>query len=172
MSAPSLYSSRPDQGAEGQHTISALVQNEAGTLNRLVSLFRRRGFSIASLNAGDCEQVGFSRLTLVVNGNEQTLRQCVRQLDKLIDVVEVEDLRPANSIRRELVLLQVDAVAGQRSEIIEIVQVLGARVAHLDQEKIIIEFMDEPERVERLIANLSPYGVKEIVRTGTVAIGV
>jgi acetolactate synthase-1/3 small subunit len=96
----------------------------------------------------------------------------VRQLDKLIDVVEVEDLRPANSIRRELVLLQVDAVAGQRSEIIEIVQVLGARVAHLDQEKIIIEFMDEPERVERLIANLSPYGVKEIVRTGTVAIGV
>jgi acetolactate synthase-1/3 small subunit len=155
-----------------QHAITALVQNEAGTLNRLVSLFRRRGFSLASLNAGDCEQEGFSRLTLVVNGDESTLVQCVRQLEKLIDVVEVDDVQPHESVRRELALVQVQAAPGQRSEVLEIVQVLGAKVVHLAHDSMAIEFTDEPHRVDRLIDMLEPYGVKEVVRTGLVAMRV
>ncbi len=157
---------------KNQHTITALVQNEAGTLNRLVSLFRRRGFSLASLNAGDCEQVGLSRLTLVVNGDDATMTQCVRQLEKLIDVVEVDDLHQDNSVRRELALIQVEAKAGQRSEVLEIVQIMNARVAHLAPERMTIEYAEEPVKVERLLKMLEPYGVSEIVRTGTVAMRV
>jgi acetolactate synthase I/III small subunit len=153
----------------GKHTITALVQNEAGTLNRLVSLFRRRGFSLASLNAGDCEQEGFSRLTLVVKGDDQTLTQCVQQLEKLIDVVEVADLAPAESVRRELALVQVKAGPRERREILEVVQLLGGKVAHLAPGSLTIELGDEPAKIDRLIGMLQPYGVTEVVRTGLVA---
>src|SRR5271165_973101 len=91
-----------------QHIVTALVQNEAGTINRLVSLFRRRGFSLASFNAGDCEESGFSRLTLLVNGNDEQVSQCILQLEKLIDVVECEDLGPEESVSRELALIRVE----------------------------------------------------------------
>jgi acetolactate synthase I/III small subunit len=155
-----------------QHTITALVQNEAGTLNRLVSLFRRRGFSLASLNAGDCEQEGFSRLTLVVNGDDATLNQCVRQLEKLIDVVEVADLTPNDSVRRELALVQISASPEKRSEVLEIVHVMGAKVAWLSASHLTVELSDEPAKIDRLVDILRPYGIEEIVRTGLVAIHV
>ena len=158
--------------ATAQHTITALVQNEAGTLNRLVSLFRRRGFSLASLNAGDCEQDGYSRLTLVVKGDDAVLTQCVRQLEKLIDVVEVDDLPIEHSVRRELALVQVGAQPGQRSEVLEIVNVLGGRVAHLAPTSMAIEFTEEPAKIDRLIEMLKPYGIQEVVRTGLVAMRV
>ncbi len=93
--------------ATHQHTIVVLVQNEAGTINRLVSMFRRRGFSLVCFSAGDCEIPGFSRLTLVVNADDDALGQCLRQLDKLIDVVEVTDLKPAECVARELALIRV-----------------------------------------------------------------
>jgi acetolactate synthase-1/3 small subunit len=156
----------------GQHTITALVQNEAGTLNRLVSLFRRRGFSLASMNAGDCEQEGFSRLTIVVNGDDQTLSQCVRQLEKLIDVVEVDDLKPAESLRRELALVKFTSDSQQRREALEIVHVLGGKVAHLALDSMTVEFIDEPARIDRMVSLLQPLGVTEVVRTGLVAIRV
>lgn len=155
-----------------RHTITALVQNEAGTLNRVVSLFRKRGFSLASMTAGDCEQPGYSRLTIVVNGDEATMHQCVNQLDKLIDVVEVEDLPERSSVQRELALVQVSASAGKRSEVIEIVQVMGGQIASLTQETVTVEFSGEPAKIVRLIAMLEPYCVREIVRTGMVAIRV
>jgi len=155
-----------------QHTVSALVQNEAGTLNRLVSLFRRRGFSLASLNAGDCEQEGYSRLTLVVNGDDLDLQQCLRQLEKLIDVVEVEDLGPNESVRRELALVQVNALPDQRGPIVEIVQILGGKVAWLAPDRLAVEMTDEPAKIQRLIDMLGPYGIHEIVRTGLVAMKV
>ncbi len=100
------------------HTITALVQNEAGTINRLVSLFRRRGFSLASFNAGDCEDPGFSRLTFIVDGDDATISQCLKQLDKLIDVVECEDLKQETSVQRELALIRVEpteTISGRRS---------------------------------------------------------
>ncbi|CAN5464384.1 acetolactate synthase small subunit [soil metagenome] len=155
-----------------QHTITALVQNEAGTLNRLVSLFRRRGFSLASLNAGDCEQIGFSRLTMVVNGNDQVMTQCVRQLEKLIDVVEVDDLPDQQAVRRELALVQLSADAANRHEIVEIVQLMGGKVAWLAPEKMAVELTEEPSKIDRLIELVKPYGIQEIVRTGLVAMKV
>ncbi|OWU64985.1 MAG: acetolactate synthase small subunit, partial [Armatimonadetes bacterium Cent15-Ar3] len=106
------------------HTITALVHNESGTLNRLASLFRRRMFSLASLNAGDCEQPEFSRVTMVVEGDSHVLRQCVRQLDKLVDVVEVEDLPADESVQRELAFIQIKADAESRRAILDIAQVM------------------------------------------------
>jgi acetolactate synthase-1/3 small subunit len=152
-----------------EHIITALVQNEAGTLNRLVSLFRRRGFSLASLNAGDCEQEGLSRCTMVLKADQNELNQCLRQLEKLIDVVEVEDLGRNESVRRELCLVRVDAASGQRSEVVEIVNVLGGKIVHLTQQSVTVEFTDEPLKIEQLIHMLEPYGIGEIVRTGLVA---
>jgi acetolactate synthase-1/3 small subunit len=152
-----------------EHIITALVQNEAGTLNRLVSLFRRRGFSLASLNAGDCEQSGLSRCTMVLKADQNELNQCLRQLEKLIDVVEVEDLPRNESVRRELCLVRVDAASGHRSEVVEIVNVLGGKIVHLTQKSVTVEFTDEPHKIEQLIHMLEPYGIGEIVRTGLVA---
>lgn len=152
-----------------QHTITALVQNESGTLNRLVSLFRRRGFSLASLTAGDCELEGFSRITIVVNGDDAVLDQCERQLEKLIDVVKVEDLPYRQAVRRELALIRVDVPSGQRGEVVEIVDILGGQIAHLTANSLTIEFTGEPSKIEHLIEMLKPYGIGEIVRTGLVA---
>jgi acetolactate synthase-1/3 small subunit len=156
----------------GQHTITALVQNESGTLNRLVSLFRRRMFSLASLNAGDCEQEGYSRLTFVVNGDDGVLRQCLRQLEKLIDVVEVDDLPARQSLQRELALIQVKATAQQRGEIIEIAQVMHCEVLHLGHENITLQCAEEVSKLDSLIALLKPYGIEQIVRSGLVAMRV
>lgn len=155
-----------------QHTISALVQNEAGTLNRLVSLFRRRGFSLASLNAGDCEQEGYSRLTLVVNGDDADLLQCLGQLEKLIDVVEVEDLGPTEAVRRELALVQVAADPDRRREIVDVVQIMGGKVVWLAPSSLAVEISDEPSKIDRMIDMLRPFGIQEIVRTGLVAMKV
>lgn len=151
------------------HVITALVQNEAGTLNRLVSLFRRRGFSLGSLNAGDCEQKGYSRCTMILNADQNELNQCLRQLEKLVDVIEVQDLAYEESVRRELALIRVDAASGQRSEVVEIVNVLGGKIVHLTQGSVTVEFTEEPAKIEQLIHMLEPYGIGEIVRTGMVA---
>ena len=155
-----------------RHTITALVQNEAGTLNRLVSLFRRRTFSLASLNAGDCEQDGLSRLTMVVNGDDQVLQQCVRQLEKLIEVVEVDDLPQASAVQRELALIQVSATPDKRREILEIAQVMRCEIANLSADHLTLECSAETTRLDQLIALLKPYGIRQIVRSGLVAIRV
>lgn len=153
-----------------QHTITALVQNEAGTLNRLVSLFRRRGFSLASLTAGDCEQEGFSRITIVVNGDDLVLRQCVAQLVKLIDVVEADDLKPNKGIRRELALIKVSSKPTQRAEIVELVGLFGGKVVHVTSDGLALEVSDDPDRINHLLKLLEPYGVQEITRSGVVAL--
>lgn len=152
-----------------QHLITALVQNETGTLNRLTSLFRRRGFSMASLNAGDCEQVGYSRLTLVVNGDQSTMSQCVRQMERLIDVVEVQDLPPQRALMRELALVKVSAPRPKLGEIVEIVRILGGKVASISHDTVTAELSDEPAKIEHFVSMLSPYGIRQTVRTGLVA---
>ena len=153
-----------------QHVVTALVQNEAGTINRLVSLFRRRGFSLASFNAGDCEENGFSRLTLLVNGSGAEVSQCLKQLDKLIDVVECEDLSPTQSVSRELALIRLDPAEGQRASIEGIAAEFLATIPRTTEKSIIIEIANSPDQIERMIEALKPYNVVEIVRTGLVAI--
>jgi len=154
------------------HTIVALVQNEAGTLNRLVSLFRRRGFSLASLNAGDCEQPGFSRLTLVVEGDDNTLNQCLRQLEKLIDVVEVADVQAEQAVERELALIRVEPSAEDRDAVFRVANEFYARTPRASASGYVVEVSAEPAELKRLIEALTPYGITEIVRSGLVAMRV
>jgi acetolactate synthase-1/3 small subunit len=155
-----------------QHTIAALVQNEAGTLNRLVSLFRRRGFSLASLNAGDCEQPGFSRVTLVVEGDDNTLNQCLRQLEKLIDVVEVADVKAEDAVERELALVRVSPKPEQRDAVFRVASEFNARTPRASETGYVVEVSTTPSEIERLLQTLTPYGVTEVVRSGLVAIRV
>lgn len=150
-----------------QHTITALVQNEAGTINRLVSMFRRRGISLASFNAGDCEQEGYSRITLLVDGDETMLHQTVKQLNKLIDVVEVEDLTPDHSVVRETALIRVET---PESALVErIVTEFDGKMPRVTETSVFVEFTGDPRDIERLIGALKPYNVSEVVRTGVVA---
>ncbi len=154
----------------GQHTITALVQNEAGTLNRLVSLFRRRNFSLASLTAGDCEVEGFSRITMVVNGDDHTMRQCVSQLVKLIDVVEADDLNPRTGIRRELALIKVAAGAKQRAEVAELAGLFAGKIVDVTEGSVALEVSEDPAKLDRLLKLLEPYGITEVARSGVVAL--
>jgi acetolactate synthase I/III small subunit len=154
------------------HTITALVHNESGTLNRLASLFRRRMFSLASLNAGDCEQEGFSRVTMVVQGDSGVLRQCVRQLDKLVDVVEVDDLPAASAVQRELAFFQVSCDATTRREVLDIAQVMHCEVVHLESDSVTLQITAEPARIDQVITLLLPHGLRQTVRSGLVAIRV
>lgn len=156
-------------GSTHQHTITALVQNEAGTINRLASLFRRRGFSLASFNAGDCEDPGFSRLTLVVNGDDDVLTQCLKQLTKLIDVVECEDLPSQDSVTRELALVRVEPREEDRATVYKIALEFLAKTPKATQQSIVVETCAEVADLERLIEALRPYNITEIVRTGAVA---
>ena len=153
------------------HTVTALVQNEAGTINRVVSLFRRRGFSLASFNAGDCEQPGFSRMTFVVDGDRATVGQVLKQLDRLIDVVECEDLPDETSVSRELALIKVHPEAEQREALYAMVLEHYAKTPAAKDGTIVVEFSGQVSEVETLIERLTPYNVVEIVRTGLVAIG-
>ncbi|MEI7576871.1 MAG: acetolactate synthase small subunit [Armatimonadota bacterium] len=154
------------------HTITALVHNESGTLNRLASLFRRRMFSLSSLNAGDCEQEGFSRVTMVVEGDNNLLRQCVRQLDKLVDVVEVEDLPQAASVQRELAFFEVSATPENRRQVLDIADAMRCEVVHMEPETITLQVSAEPTRIDHINTLLAPFGIKQLVRSGLVAIRV
>jgi len=156
----------------GQHIVTALVQNESGTINRVSSLFRRRGFSLASFNAGDCEIEGFSRMTFIVNGDRSVVGQCLKQLDKLIDVVECEDLTPEESVQREMILVRCEPQPEQRDTLYKFVLEFMARTPRITPRAIIVEFTGEVREVEKLIQELQPYNVTEIVRTGVVAMKV
>lgn len=152
------------------HLITLRVQNHVGTLNRLVSMFRRRSYSIASLTAGDCEEAGCSRLTLVVGGEGEIVDQCVRQMAKLIDVLEVEHVQPHAAVQRELALIQVSADPGHRREVLDVAAAMGAQVMHLSPESLTLSLSDMPARIDSLIALLRPYGVLQIARSGLVAL--
>ncbi len=154
------------------HTITALVQNEAGTINRLVSLFRRRGFSLASFNAGDCEDPGYSRLTFIVDGDDATITQCLKQLDKLIDVIECEDLPQEHSVQRELALIRVEPAPEDRQGLYNVVNEFMARTPRATPSAIVVEQVADVNGIERLIDALRPFKITEIVRTGVVALKV
>ena len=154
----------------GAHLITLRVQNHVGTLNRLVSLFRRRSYSIASLTAGDCEEPGCSRLTLVVSGEGDVVDQCVHQMGKLIDVLEVEHVEPQAAVQRELALIQVSADPAHRREVLDIAAAMNSQVMHLSPETLTLSMSDMPSRIDSLIALLRPYGVIQIARSGLVAL--
>jgi acetolactate synthase-1/3 small subunit len=152
-----------------EHTVTALVHNEHGTLNRMISLFRRRGFSLSSLAVGDCEEPGLSRMSIVVNADDNMLRQCVMQLEKAVDVVSVESLYGKEYVHRELAFIQVEAPPEKRSEIIDISRVLNCEIVHLGLKTMTVQVVANARKIQGLIRLLEPYGIKKIVRSGTVA---
>jgi acetolactate synthase-1/3 small subunit len=153
-----------------QHTIVALVEDRPGVLNRVASLFRRRGYNISSLVVAPSEQETLSRMTFVVTGDERVVEQVTKQLNKLIDVVKVTDISREETVVRELALVRVKATASTRDEIIQIVNLFRAGIIDVARESIIIEVTGDEEKIDALVNLLKPFGVREIMRTGKIAI--
>ena len=153
-----------------KHTISILVENHAGVLSRISGLFSRRGFNIDSLAVGETDDPRISRVTIVANGDEHTVEQLEKQLNKLIDTLKVKALAPEELLSRELQLIKIDATPQQRSEILTICEIMGAKIADLSATTMTLEISDTVPHLERFQELIKPYGIKEIVRTGVIAI--
>jgi len=154
-----------------KHTISVLVENKPGVLARISGLFSARGFNIDSLAVGETEQPDISRMTIVVKGDEKILEQVMKQLNKLIDVIKVTDFVGQSCLERDLVLIKVNAGKGRRSEILEIVDIFRAKIVDVATNSLIVEMTGDEEKIFALINMLKPFGIKEMVRTGIVAMG-
>ena len=152
-----------------QRTIAALVQDRPGVLARIAGLFRRRGFNIASLAVGRSERPGLSRMTFVVEGPEEVVRQVAAQLDRLIDVVEVHDITEQNIVWRELALIKVRANAGTRGEILELANIFRVNVIDIGVESLTMEISGGRQKIDSLIELLRKFGLEEVIRTGRVA---
>lgn len=153
-----------------KHTISVLVENHAGVLARISGLFARRGFNIDSLAVGVTDDVNVSRITIVADGSDYTLEQIEKQLNKLIDVIKVKTLSPDNMVSRELILIKVCCAPKQRPEIIGICTMSHAKIVDISSNSVTIEISDSMENLNNFEELLRPYGVKEIVRTGVIAV--
>ena len=153
-----------------KHTLSVVVEDESGALSRIAGLFARRGFNIDSLAVGPAETKGKSRLTMVVEGDDQTLQQMTKQLDKLVNILQVLDLTRLPAVERELMLLKVSAAAPQRSVILDLVQIFRAKVVDVADEALTLEVVGDPGKLVALEKLLTPYGILEIARTGKVAL--
>jgi len=151
------------------HTIVALVQNRPGVLNRIASKWRQRGFNIESLAVGHSEVPGLSRMTFTVDGTTTDVDQVSKQMYKIIEVVKVSDLTEHDMLHRELALVKVGADTHQRSAIIDIVEVFRAKVVDVAPETLVVEATGTEEKVDAIIEMLRPYGIKELVRTGRIA---
>ena len=155
--------------ATTKHTIVALVENKPGVLTRMASLFRRRGFNIESIVVGHSELPHLSRMTLVVDGATTTVEQVRKQLEKITNVVKVADISGGNVIARELALIKVKATSSTRSEIIEIVDIFRANIVDVAADSVTIEVTGDEEKVDSLLGLLRGFGLKEITRTGRIA---
>ncbi|KQC09953.1 MAG: acetolactate synthase [Candidatus Cloacimonas sp. SDB] len=154
-----------------KHTIAILVEDQPGVMVRVASLFTRRGFNIESIAVGHSEKPGISRMTIIVSGDEKVLEQVSKQLNKLIDVIQVRDISPQNIIERELVLVKVHTDSLPiRAEIIQLVEIFKAKVVYVDRDTLTIEMSGGEEKVKGLLELLKPFGIIEIVRTGRIAI--
>ena len=153
-----------------KHTLSVLVEDEAGVLTRIAGLFARRGFNIESLAVGPAEQVGISRITMVVPGDEREIEQLTKQLYKLIHVLKVQDVTHVPCVERELMLIKVNATPLTRREIIEIAQVFRARVVDLAEESLTLEVTGDPGKMAAIVQMLQKFGIREIARTGKIAL--
>ncbi|MBQ8569834.1 MAG: acetolactate synthase small subunit [Oscillospiraceae bacterium] len=153
-----------------KHTISILVENHAGVLSRVSGLFSRRGFNIDSLAVGVTDDPTISRITIVADGDEHTAQQLEKQLHKLVDTLKVKTLAPDELLARELQLIKIGAAPSQRSEVLTICEIMGAKIADITANTMTIEISDTTDNLSRFQELISGYGIKEIVRTGTIAI--
>ena len=153
------------------HTLSVLVENKPGVLARVAGLFSRRGFNIESLAVGPTEHADVSRMTIVVAVDELPLEQVTKQLNKLVNVIKIVELDPAVSVQRELLLVKVRADATVRTQVLETVQLFRAKVVDVSPEALTVEATGTEDKLEALLRMLEPYGVREMVQSGRVAIG-
>ena len=154
-----------------QHTLSVLVENTPGALARIASLFSRRGFNIESLAVGPTENPEISRMTIVVNVDALPLEQVTKQLNKLINVIKIVELEPASSVERELLLVKVKADAATRGQVIETIQLFRAKAVDVGPESITIEVTGDPGKLAAILRVLEPFGIRELVQSGKVAVG-
>ena len=154
-----------------QHTLSVLVENKPGVLVRIAGLFSRRGFNIDSLAVGPTEHEEISRMTIVVNCDEHPLEQVTKQLNKLINVLKIVELDPAQAVQRELILVKVRADPDTRSKVLETVELFRAHVVDVALDVVTVEATGNREKLDALIKVLEPFGIKELVQSGLVAIG-
>ena len=152
-----------------RHTISVLVENKAGVLARIANLFSARGYNIDSLAVGETEDPTISRMTIIVRGDERILEQIEKQLNKLIDVIRVSDFIDTDHVERDLILVKVNADKSTRSEILQIVDIFRAKIVDVAASSLIIEMTGTEEKIKAFAEILKPFGVKEMVRTGIVA---
>lgn len=153
-----------------KHTIYILVENHAGVLSKITGLFSRRAFNIESLAVGVTTDINVSRITVVADGDEYVAEQIKKQLNKLIPVLEVKILKESSYISRELALIKVKSNTGSRIEIMKIAELMDAKLIDVSVSTITLQIADTVDNLETLTNLLKPYGIKEMVRTGTVAI--
>jgi len=154
-----------------KHTMAVLVKDHPGVLARVASLFTRRGFNIESLAVGHTEETDISRMTIVIKGDDRILEQMTKQLNKLIDVIRVKDISPQNSVERELAFIKVSTASLLiRSEVMQTVDIFRAKVVDVNSQIITIETTGTEDKINALIELLRPFGIKEVVRTGKIAL--
>jgi acetolactate synthase I/III small subunit len=153
-----------------RHTLSVLVENKPGVLTRIAGMFARRGYNIHSLAVGPTEDERVSRLTLVVGTEAVQLEQIIKQLNKLVNVLKIVELDEEAAIEREMQLVKVNADPAIRSQIIEIAEVFRAKIVDVDHDSITIEVAGNPSKLEAIVELLKPYGIRELVRSGTIAL--
>jgi acetolactate synthase-1/3 small subunit len=154
-----------------KHTLSVLVENKPGVLARIASLFSRRGFNIDSLAVGPTEHPEVSRMTVVVDVEALPLEQVTKQLNKLVEVLKVVELHPAASVQREILLVKVRADVHTRSHVLETVQLFRAKVVDVASDALTIEITGNADKLRAFLEVLEPFGVKELVQSGMVAVG-
>ncbi len=154
-----------------RHTLSVLVENKPGVLTRIAGLFARRSFNIHSLAVGPTEHEELSRVTIVVDVDRLPLEQVTKQLNKLINVIKIVELEPSMAVQRELMLVKVKADAASRTGVLEVVQLFRAHVVDVVPDAVTIEAIGNPDKLQALLTALEPYGIREIVKSGSVAIG-
>lgn len=152
-----------------RHTLSVLVYNRSGVLARVAGLFSRRGYNIDSIAVGITEDPDISRMTIVVDGDESTVEQICKNVYKLIDVLKVSDITSEDVVDRELALIKVTADATNRSEILQVVDIFRARIVDVSERSVIVEVTGDEGKVDAIVQLLRPYGIKELARTGKIA---
>lgn len=152
-----------------KHTLVALMQDQPGVLNRVASLFRRRSFNIESLTVGHTETPGVSRMTIVVDANQTSVEQVTKQLYRLIEVLKVSDVTADPNVARELVMIKVHAPSSRRAEITSLADVFDAKIVDVSVDSMMLELTAGPDKVESFIELVRPFGIREMVRTGRIA---
>lgn len=153
-----------------RHTLSVLVENKFGVLTRIAGMFSGRGFNIDTLNVGPTMDPTMSRMTIVVRGDDRVLEQVTKQLDKLVEVIHIEDFRDGEFVARELVLLKVEVDSRTRPEVMQICDIFRAKIIDVQPRKVAIEVTGDEGKIEKFLLLMTPFGISELTRTGRVAL--